>query len=83
MIGNRLAASSRMFGALAAIRNLIRWSMSAVSAGKTVSIITAVASSSLETLKMLDVIGALMFGTGIGILLVIALMEAADRWMKW
>jgi hypothetical protein len=39
------------------------------------------AAISLPT--MLDVIGAIMFGTGIGILLVIALMEAADRWMEW
>jgi hypothetical protein len=32
---------------------------------------------------MLDVIGVLCLSTGIAILVVIAMMECADRWLEW
>jgi hypothetical protein len=57
--------------------------MFAASAGRTVSGIMAAASFSLGIPTMLDVIGAICLGTGIGILVVLAMMECADRWMEW
>ena len=83
MTGSRRVALSRMSAALAAGRSLIRWSMFAASAGRTVSGIMVAASFSLGTPTMLDVIGAICLGTGIGILVVLAMMECADRWMEW